>query len=336
MNATGHFRTVSAVIRRTLFPTKPPASTTWSTSIDDPLVGRVALSGRLSCPANALDLAILVHGLGGSSDSGYMTSAARAADALGMACLRFNLRGADGRSGDFYHGGLTTDLHAAVSALSASGFERFFVLGFSLGGHVTLRFATEVDEPRVVAVAAVCSPLDLAAGVQAIDRPLMAPYRAYVLRRLKANYESTARLGSVPTPPGELQSVRTLREWDSLTVVPRFGFDDPDDYYAKASVGPVMDRLRRPALLLAAEDDPMIPPVAIRPALAAARETDAVKRFLTVRWIGCGGHLGFQSRLDLGLEGPPGMESQILLWLLQTAAGRRRSRSVFYSLSKTS
>ncbi len=336
MNATGHLRTVSTVVRRTLFPVKPPASTTWSTTVDDPLVGRVALSGRLSCPANALDLAILVHGLGGSSDSGYMTSAARAADALGMASLRFNLRGADGRSGDFYHGGLTADLHAAVSALSTSGFERIFVLGFSLGGHVALRFATEVDEPSVAAVAAVCAPLDLAAGVDAIDRPPMAPYRAYVLRRLKANYESTARLGRVPTPPRELQRVRTIREWDSLTVVPRFGFDDPDDYYAKASVGPVMDRLRRPALLLAAEDDPMIPPVAIRPALAAARDADAVTRFLTLRWIERGGHLGFRRRLDLGLEGPPGMESQILLWLLRAAVGSRRLRSVFYSFSKTS
>jgi len=336
MNATGHLRTVSAVVRRTLFPFEPPVSTRWSTTIDDPSVGRVALSGRLSRPPNARDLVVLVHGLGGSSDSGYMTSAARAADALGMACLRFNLRGADGRSGDFYHGGLTADLHAAVSVLSASGFERIFVLGFSLGGHVTLRFATEVDESRVAAVAAVCAPLDLAAGVDAIDRPAMAPYRAYVLRRLKANYESTARLGRVPTPPRELQSVRTIREWDSLTVVPRFGFDDPDDYYAKASVGPLLDRLRRPALLLAAEDDPMIPPVAIRPALAAARDADAVTRFLTVRWLERGGHLGFRSRLDLGLEGPPGMESQILLWLLRAAVGSRRLRSAFYSLSKTS
>ncbi len=320
MNATGHLRTVSAVVRRTLFPFEPPVSTRWSTTIDDPSVGRVALSGRLSRPPNARDLVVLVHGLGGSSDSGYMTSAARAADALGMACLRFNLRGADGRSGDFYHGGLTADLHAAVSALSASGFERIFVLGFSLGGHVTLRFATEVDESRVAAVAAVCAPLDLAAGVDAIDRPAMAPYRAYVLRRLKANYESTARLGRVPTPPRELQSVRTIREWDSLTVVPRFGFDDPNDYYAKASVGPVMDRMRRPALLLAAEDDPMIPPVAIRPALAAVRETDAVNRFLTVRWLERGGHLGFRTRLDLGLEGPLGMECQVLLWLSRAAS----------------
>ncbi len=146
----------------------------------------------------------------------------------------------------------------------------------------------------------------------------MAPYRAYVLRRLKANYESTARLGRVLTPPRDLQSIRTLREWDSLTVVPRFGFDDPDDYYAKASAGPVMDRLRRPALLLAAEDDPMIPPVAIRPALAAMRAA-VLDRFLTVLWLEAGGHLGFQNRLDLGLEGPLGMECQVLLWLSQTA-----------------
>lgn len=300
-----------------LFPTEPPVSQRWSTTLSDPEVGEVVLSGRLSLPAGTRDLVVLIHGLGGSSESGYMMSSARAADALGLASLRLNLRGADGENGDFYHGGLTADLHAAVSSLSGLGLERILVLGFSLGGHVALRFATEVSEPKVSALAAVCSPLDLAAGVDAIDRALMAPYRAYVLRRLKANYERTASFGKVPTPPDRLRRVRTLRQWDSLTVVPRFGFDDADDYYSRASAGPVLNRLRRPAMLLAAENDPMIPPASIRPTLAAVREPDAVNRFLTVRWLRRGGHLGFPKRLDLGLTGPTGMESQILLWLLQ-------------------
>jgi predicted alpha/beta-fold hydrolase len=252
------------------------------------------------------------------------------ASALGLAGLRLNLRGADGETGDFYHGGLTADLTAAVEELRTE-FERIYVLGFSLGGHIALRFATEVDQPAVAALAAVCSPLNLAAGADAIDRPIMAPYRAYVLRRLKANYSNSARFGDVPTPPEDLRPVTRLRHWDSLTVVPRFGFQDADDYYAQASVGQRLDRLRRPSLLVAAENDPMIPPGAIRPHLAGERALDQIGdeprgeglRSLTVRWLPRGGHLAFPGRVDLHLSSATGdgkdtdYLTQILLWLQQ-------------------
>jgi predicted alpha/beta-fold hydrolase len=274
---------------------------------------------------------MLVHGLGGSSESPYMSTAATAASALGLASLRLNLRGADGEIGDFYHGGLTADLAASTEELRPH-FERIYILGFSLGGHVALRFGTEVDEPAVAALAAVCSPLDLCAGADAIDRPMMAPYRAYVLRRLKANYSNIARFGEVPTPPGDLRAVRTLRHWDSLTVVPRFGFQNANDYYAQASVGQHLNRLRRPSLLVAAENDPMIPPRAIRPHLTRERAPDQIGgesrgksplRSLTVRWLRRGGHLAFPGRVDLHLSSATGggngtdYVTQILLWLQQ-------------------
>lgn len=328
MNASGHLWTIGALVRRTLFPTTPPVSEAWSTVLHDPDVGPVTVRGRLSRAAGERDLVILIHGLGGSSNSDYMASAARAARSLGLASLRLNLRGADGRGSDLYHGGLTADLHAAIADASALGFERTFVLGFSLGGHVAIRLATEVSDPKVAAIAAVCSPLDLAAGADALDQANLAIYRTYILRHLLANYRITAGLGKAPTPPEKLDRVRTLRKWDSLTVVPRFGFKDPDDYYAQASVGSRLGELRRPTFLLAVENDPMIPPSAIRPALEAAADTDAVRRLLTVRWLDRGGHLGFPKRLDLGLEGPRGMESQVLLWLLRAGAAPPASPGV--------
>ena len=315
----GHVTTITALLRRTLFPVEPPPSQAWSTAFDDPDVGTIAVTGRLSAPANARDVILLVHGLGGSSESGYLASAALAVHAMGLASLRLNLRGADGNGGDFYHGGLTADLHAAIAALTNGGFEHVFVLGYSLGGHVALRFATEVEHPEVRAVGAVCSPLDLAAGADALDRPAMALYRAYVLRRLKENFRKAGSAGKVPAAVDEIRNVTTLRQWDSLTVVPRFGFADADDYYRRASVGPLLERLRCPALLLATENDPMVPPGSIRPFSEIADD-----RGLTTRWLADGGHLGFSRRLDLGQVGPPGPDHQIPLWLLEageTTAG---------------
>ena len=62
-----------------------------------------------------------------------------------------------------------------------AGFERVLLFGYSLGGHLCLRFATEVRDPRLRAVAAVCSPLDLDASVAGIDQPSGWLYRRYVL-----------------------------------------------------------------------------------------------------------------------------------------------------------
>ena len=113
----------------------------------------------------------------------------------------------------------------------------------------------------------------------------------------------------LPVPLSVLRTVRTLREWDRQTVVPRFGFASPEDYYARASVGSLLARLRMPALLVAAEADPMVPPAALRPSLAAEHGT------LNVRWVSRGGHVGFPADLDLGFPGSPGLESQLLAWL---------------------
>lgn len=310
MSLAGHLWTLGGLALRNLRPAAAPPGERWTTTVENPDGVSVALTGVLSSPAGARKLVILVHGLGGSAASDYMASAAAAAWESGLASLRLSLRGADGEGGDFYHGGLTADLRAAATDL-AGDFDRYAVLGFSLGGHIALRFATEEGGPLAAAVAAICSPLDLAAGADAIDRPHMAIYRHYVLNKLKANYEKTAAAGSVPTPPEKVNRVRTIRHWDSLTVVPRFGFEDTEDYYRKASVGTRLNRLRVPALLVASEHDPMIPPGAIRPSLAALGPSER----LTVRWTQRGGHLGFPRHLDLGLGGRPGLMAQTLAWL---------------------
>jgi predicted alpha/beta-fold hydrolase len=106
-----------------------------------------------------------------------------------------------------------------------------------------------------------------------------------------------------------------------MTVVPRFGFRDTEDYYAQASVGPRLGRLKRPALLVAGENDPMVPPSAIRPHLRGSEV-----RGLTVRWLRSGGHLAFPRNVDLGLKGESDGRSgadyvsQVLLWLQEIAS----------------
>jgi uncharacterized protein len=287
----------------------------WSGSVDDARWGSVQLTGHLHAPVGARALLLSMHGLGGSSESPYVLPSVAAAAAAGWACLRLNMRGADGSGEDFYHAALTDDLHAALASPMLAGYSDIYVLGYSLGGHLTLRLATEVHDPRVRAVAAVCAPLDLARSAWAIDRPVSAPYRHYVLRRLKECYAQVARRRPVPTPLDRVLGVRSLRRWDACTVVPRHGFASTGDYYESASVAGRLNALRVPALLVNTEHDPMVPAETVRPALLAGSSR------LDVRWMPVGGHVGFPASVDLGERAPPGLESQIISWLSNASAG---------------
>lgn len=305
----GHARTVGYRLARAVRRPAAPVCDDWSTVVDDPTLGPVRLTGRLRTGGGSEGLLVVVHGLGACADAAYAVRAARLAEAAGLASLRLNLRGADRLGEDYYHAGLTADLRAALASPELAGFRSVGVLGFSLGGHLTLRYATEAPDPRVKAVAALCSPLDLAAGGRLIDRPALWVYRRYLLSHLVEIYAAVARRRPVPLSVAEARRIRSFRAWDTEIVAARHGFRDAADYYERMSVAPRLERLAVPALLLAAEDDPMVPADAVRPALAG-RDTR-----LEVRWVPSGGHMAFSPRLDLGFGGTPGAEAQLVSWL---------------------
>jgi len=307
----GHFHTIAPFARHVLRPGRVPPSRPWQIALADPVHGRVSLTGRLHTLPGAKRILLVVHGLGGSADSHYVGAAVRAAVDAGMACLRINLRGADRSGDDFYHAGLSSDLASVVESLG--DYAAIHVLGYSLGGHVSLRLATETRDPCVRSVAAICSPLDLDRCAHEIDRMASYVYRRHVLIGLREMYAAYAARRSAIIPLAEATRIGTIREWDDRIVARRHGFDDVSHYYAEASVAPRLRRLRVPALLVASEHDPMVPAHTVRPALTAASRLD-------VRWIRRGGHVGFPAEVSLGLPGPAGLEAQVVAWLQENQA----------------
>lgn len=310
-----HLWTVWPLLRDHLRPEPALAGAPFVVELDDLVVGTARLGGVLRRPRGRRQLVVLVHGLGGCAESRYLRRAARVADERGLASLRLNLRGADRRGGDLYHAGLSSDLAAVLESPALDFADEIYILGYSLGGHVTLRFATETGDPRLAAVAAVCSPLDLKRTVDAFDRPRNWLYRRHVLGALCEIYREVDRRAAVPlaAPPEKVCTARTLREFDRLVVVPRFGFASTEEYYSREAVGPRLGDLRVPALLVAAEHDPMVAAEGIRPALEEAPDR------LETRWVRRGGHVGFPDDLDLGQSSPYGLEEQVLTWLRDAA-----------------
>jgi len=86
---------------------------------------------------------VLVHGLEGSSDSGYMRGvAARAWDA-GWNVVRMNMRNCgetEGLTPTLYHSGLSGDVRAVVEHFTRRwGLGRVALVGYSMGGNLALK-----------------------------------------------------------------------------------------------------------------------------------------------------------------------------------------------------
>jgi predicted alpha/beta-fold hydrolase len=304
----GHAWTIAPTLRHRIFPRRAPEAAPWSMTVDDPDVGAVEVYGRYRRRADSDTLVVIVHGLGGHSDSPYAVDAAISVEQAGHSCLRLSLRGAQSTGEDLYHSGLTDDLQAALGDPKFADYDNLLVIGFSLGGHIALRTAVEGADRRLRAVAAVCPPLDLKAVQGWLDAPARKIYREYILRELRQMYVPIARRGRAPTPLERVQGVKTLREWDALTVAPRFGFHDADDYYAKMSVGPHLHNLSVPALLVASPHDPMIPAHSIAPLVEAPHKN------LELCWVDDGGHVFFPPVVDAGFGQSQGLVAQVLEW----------------------
>ena len=312
MSMVGHGWTIVPSVWSDFRPRVPPRSEPWSTVLRDEAVGPVTLRGALQRADGPLarHCVVVVHGLGGSIERPYCMVAALAAQRAGLSCLRLGLRGADRQGQDFYHGGLTRDIEAAIASDDLAGFERIYVLGYSLGGHVTLRYATgKALDPRVRAVAAVCAPLDLARSAQHIDAPSSYLYRRHVLAGLNEIYRAVAAHRPVPTPLADALRAQALRTWDSLTIVPRFGFTNVAEYYSEMSVGPRLSQLTVPSLLVQSTLDPMVPPWTYEPHLNRAQPKLEVKRLRS------GGHVAFPPvRFEAGRP-KVHLEDALLRWL---------------------
>lgn len=250
---------------------------------------------------------VLVHGLEGSSEAGYAKSLAQAALEAGWAVHRFNMRSCGGTehlSGrTLYHSGQTSDLLSVVRQLRdgqdgldapAAGDRRpLFLLGFSLGGNVVLKLAGELGPAAgewIDGVAAVSTPIDLAACARALRKPSNFLYSARFLSRLKQRI----RLKESITPGSfrleDLPRARSVYEFDDLFTAPSFGFGVADNYYATQSSSQFLDRIRVPALLVQAKDDPLIPFEIYQ------HHAFSTNRFLRLLAVEHGGHLGFLSK----------------------------------------
>jgi predicted alpha/beta-fold hydrolase len=237
---------------------------------------------------------IALHGLNGSSDAHYMRGIAAKAFARGLNVVRLNQRNCGGTehlSAGLFHSGLTADAQHVINELATvDGIDEIGVVGYSLGGNLALKLAGEYgDHPpsALKAVAAVSPILEISLCVDALERPGNFLYQWNFVRDLKKRMRRKEKCRPGHFDLSRLERIKTVREFDEVFTAPHFGFADAEDYYHRASAMRVVDRIRVPALIITAEDDPFVPTQPFRDPLVTNNP------WITLRLCAHGGHCGF-------------------------------------------
>ncbi len=265
---------------------------------------------------------VALHGLEGSSAAHYMRGIAAKAYARGFNVILLNQRncgGTEALSDGLYHSGLTADAAHVIAEIRHDGIDRVVVAGYSLGGNLALKLAGEYGDAAPASLKGVCavSPvMELAECVRALERRENFIYQWNFVRGLKARMRRKAAAHPGRYAIDRLANIRTVRQFDEYFTAPHFSFDGADDYYFRASAMRVIDRIRVPALVISAEDDPFVPAEIFRePRL---RSNPHVTVIVTKH----GGHCGFASE---GRDGDDGYwaENRIVAFAEQVSRGAR-------------
>lgn len=210
----------------------------------------------------ATQLVIISHGLEGNTQRAYMKGMARAFYNRGYDVLAWNYRGCSeeiNRRLRFYHSGATDDLDVVVQhAINKGIYQSISLIGFSLGGNLTLKYLGEKGENLVSNIGkcvAFSVPLDLYASCLTISK--YAVYSQRFIKSLKKKVIEKAK-----TKPeldiSKIHRIKTLIEFDDMYTAPLHHFSNAIEYYEKSSSMHFVNKIKTPTLIVNAQNDPFL------------------------------------------------------------------------------
>jgi len=211
-------------------------------------------------------VALFLHGVSGCHGSPYMIRIGGKLNDVGVRTFRMDMRGcgAGARLAQHPgHAGRSEDARAAILKIhELCPSAPLTIIGFSMGGNISLKLAGEVGHQQLGnldSVVAVAPPIDLVLCGENIEVGLNRIYSRSFSRRLfrfiHAQREQMPRLAELSLRPTPTSVV----DFDNRFTAPLSGFRDVWDYYAQSSAMPRMNDITLPTLIVTAEDDPVIP-----------------------------------------------------------------------------
>jgi len=240
-------------------------------------------------------LAILSHGLEAELGTEYIQAMAAALVRRGWDVLAWTFRGCGlepNRHLRMYHSGATEDLDAVVRyAIGNHTAEKIDLIGFSLGGNLTLKYIGERTPaelfPQLHRAAAISVPCDLACSARTLAKRSNWIYMERFLRKMRAKLRAKDRIFPNTIELDGLERIRDFQVFDDRYTAPIHGFKDAEDYWRKCSCRQFLPNLRLPTLLLNSLNDPFLGPDCYPYDEAEANP------FLYFEAPNSGGHVGF-------------------------------------------
>jgi uncharacterized protein len=215
---------------------------------------------------------VLIHGISGCHQSSYIVRMAARFLRDGWTTCRLDMRGCGSvadQSSNVSHAGRSDDVASAIEAVATRyPHQRIHVVGVSLGGNQSIRLfgrigAAAQSRPswydNFSSLVAIAPPIDLLRCSDNMQRLRNSVYNRFFIRallsrapvRVRTRAEFQSALSGAP--------IRTLRDLDDRLTAPLSGFSGYRHYYEMASSHPWLESIEKPSLILAADDDPIVP-----------------------------------------------------------------------------
>lgn len=232
-------------------------------------------------------LAILVHGLEGSSQDHYMLNMAQTLSRLDMNSAAINLRSCSGRLNNLlktYHSGKTEDLVRVLNSIDKK-YEEIYLIGFSIGGNIILKYLGEYKaDSRIKKAYAISPPIDLESSAKALAQAGTKIYMMNLLKNLKKKITAKAKVFPGLISDDNFDEIKNFYDYDNKYTAPLNGFKNAEDYWQKASSKEFIKNIKTPTTILSSYDDPFLGPECF---------PEIKSDYLSTLYTQYGGHIGF-------------------------------------------
>jgi uncharacterized protein len=238
-------------------------------------------------------LVLITHGLEGNSTRPYMKGMAKAFAANGYDALAWNCRSCSGDMNHqfrLYNHGEIGDIDLVLThALRRKNYESVTLVGFSMGGNISLKFAAVKCPPSVKSVVVFSAPLCMRSSILTLDEPSQLIYKKKFQSGLLPKIRRKAVLFPDKLTVEEVDAA-FKGNWEAqqnMFFVRINGYDNLDDFYQKGSALHFLPQIKIPTLIVQAYNDPLLSPECFPTQLAENHP------FVHLETPQSGGHCGF-------------------------------------------
>ena len=258
-------------------------------------------------------IVVILHGMEGCIDSHYAKPLIHQLDDAGYGVYFMHFRSCSGELNRLprgYSSDDSTDLQSVVdSIISNHKRDPFAVIGFSLGGSVTLKWLGEnADKANTTVGIAVSVPFRLRDAAIKLERGVSRVYQHYLVSTCQRKYQAKEEKLSSPLNVN-IKELNTFYRFDDEITAPLHGFKSAEDYYEKCSSRQFLKSIKKPTLILHSKDDPFMWD-------HTAPEEHELSKDVQLELTEQGGHVGFISG-KYPWKTEYWLDQRILQWLEQ-------------------